>query len=182
VTITVNPRAHRTFSIRVRVPDREGSDIYNNEPKANGILSIEVNGQEIRPPIEKGYAVIERAWKVGDRIHLELPMQVQRVRAVDKVEATRGQVALRCDPLIYSFEAVDQDLDRALSPDARLTAEWEPGLLQGVLAIKGRWDDGSDLLAIPNYARANRLEEAGDDGNSRGREINSKVWIKESGD
>ena len=109
-------------------------------------------------------------------------MQVQRVRAIDKVEATRGQVALRCGPLIYSFEAVDQELDRALSPDARLTAQWEPDLLQGVLTVKGRWDDGSDLLAIPNYARANRFKAAGDEGEGRSRDITSKVWIKESRD
>jgi DUF1680 family protein len=182
VTITVNPRADRTFSIRVRVPDREVSDIYHNEPKANGILSVKVNGQDIRPPVEKGYAVINRAWKAGDRIHMELPMQVQRVRAIDKVEAARGQVALRYGPLIYSVEAVDQNLGGILSPDTPLTAEWRGNLLQGVIAVKGRWTDDSALLAVPNYARANRLEEAGDDGNNRGREITSKVWIKESGD
>jgi DUF1680 family protein len=196
VGITVNPKTGKTFAIRIRIPNREVSNIYHNEPKANGILSIEVNGRTVQPPVEKGYAVIERTWKAGDRIELELPMQVQRVRAINEVEATRGRVALRYGPLIYSAEAVDQDLDRALSPDAPLTTEWEPDLLQGVLTIKGRWADGSDMLAIPNYARANRLENAGDEVGSfggspgaedivrrrRDRNITSKVWLNESRD
>jgi hypothetical protein len=29
-------------------------------------------------------------------------------------------------------------------------------LLGGVMTIKGKWNDGSPLLAIPNYARENR--------------------------
>ncbi|MBN1818864.1 MAG: glycoside hydrolase family 127 protein [Sedimentisphaerales bacterium] len=182
VAITVNPRNGKTFPIHLRVPGREVSDIYYNEPGADGILSIRVNGQTVQPPVVRGYAIIERAWKAGDRIELELPVQVQRVRAIDKVEATRGQVALRYGPLIYSVEAVDQNLDRSLSPHTRLTAEWNPDLLQGVITIKGRWADGSDLLAIPNYARANRLEETDEEGGDRSREITSKVWIKESRD
>jgi len=182
VAITVNPGAVRTFSIRLRVPNREVSDIYHNEPRADGILSIKVNGQLIQPPVKRGYAVIEREWKAGDRIEIELPMQVQRVRAIEKVEATRGQVALRYGPMIYSVESVDQNLDKILSPDARLSTEWEPELLQGVLTIRGRWADGSDLLAIPNYARANRLGETATEGNDRNRAVTSKVWIKEGRD
>jgi DUF1680 family protein len=196
VAITVNPKASKIFAVRIRVPNREVSNIYHNEPKANGILSIEVNSQAVQPPVEKGYAVIERTWKAGDRIELELPMQIQRVRAMNEVEATRGQVALRYGPLIYSAEAVDQNLDLALSPDAPLTAEWKPDLLQGVLAIRGQWADGSDMLAIPNYARANRLEDAVDEDRSSGRSpgtedvvrrrrdrnVASRVWLNENRD
>jgi DUF1680 family protein len=196
VGITVNPEAGKTFAIRIRIPNREVSNIYHNEPKANGILSIEVNSQPVQPPVEKGYAIIERAWKAGDRIELELPMQVQRVRAINEVEATRGQVALRYGPLIYNVEAIDQNLDRALAPDAPLTTEWRSDLLQGVLAIKGQWADGSDMLAIPNYARANRFEDADDEDQSfsgssgtedlvrrrRDRNITSRVWLNESRD
>jgi hypothetical protein len=62
------------------------------------------------------------------------------------------------------------------------TLQWNPDLLQGVITIKGRWDDGSGLLAIPNYARANRLKEVDEEDGDRSREITSKVWIKESRD
>src|SRR5581483_1655075 len=106
---------------------------------------------------EHGYAVIDRTWKPGDRIELELPMVVQRVRAVDRVEADRGKVALRYGPLVYNIETVDVgDIGKVLPPDAPLTTEWRGDLLGGVMVIKGTFADGSPMLAIPNYARMNR--------------------------
>jgi uncharacterized protein len=186
VCITVNPKQSKTFSIRLRLPNREVSDLYTNYPKADGITSIKVNGKLIRPPVTKGYAVIKRTWQAGDRIDLTLPLVVQRVKASDKIEATRGQVALRYGPLVYSAEAADQDLDKVLLPDATLTAQWKPELLNGVMVIKGTWADGSPLIAIPNYARNNRLDQppetAGNPtGGSRRRRwpVTSTVWIKD---
>ena len=191
VAITVNPKTTKAFSIRIRVPNREVSALYNNMPKANGISSIKVNGKLIQPPVEKGYAVINRTWQAGDIIDLVLPMTVQRVKGIDKIEATRGQVALRYGPLIYSAESADQNLDNVLSPDAPLSTEWKPDLLDGVTVIKGTWADGSTLLAIPNYARNNRALESSKGSGSlggagttggRGRRrsgTRSTVWLRD---
>ena len=64
--------------------------------------------------------------------------------------------ALRYGPLIYNVERTDQP-NLNLAPDVKsLTTEWRGDLLGGVLTIKGKWSDGSPLLAIPNYARENR--------------------------
>ncbi len=106
--------------------------------------------------IDKGYAVITRTWKKGDKIDLVLPMKVQRVKASEKIEADRGKVALRYGPLVYNIEKVDQDITKALAPSAPLTTEWKGDLLGGVLVIKGQFADGSPMTAIPNYARTNR--------------------------
>lgn len=182
VAITVNPETTKTFTIRIRVPNREVSALYNNTPKADGISWLKVNGKLIQPPVEKGYAVIHRTWEAGDRIHLAIPMTVQRVKGIDKIEATRGQVALRYGPLMYCAESVDQNLDDVLSPDAPLRTEWKPDLLDGVLVIKGKWADGSALLTIPYYARSNRdLESSeGVDGRDRRRGgAHSTVWLKD---
>ncbi len=105
-------------------------------------------------------------------------MKVQRIKASDKIEATKGQVALRYGPLIYSAERVDQDLNNVLSPESALTAEWKGDLLGGVMVIKGTWADGSELMAIPNYARGNR--DPSDQNDRRGRgTISSSVWLKD---
>ena len=80
----------------------------------------------ITPQVEKGYAVVRREWKKGDRVELVLPLVPQLVTPSDKIAATRGRVALRYGPLIYSAESVDQDITKVLSPDARLTTEWNP--------------------------------------------------------
>ena len=157
VAITVNPAAQKKFSVKIRVPNRQVSSLYKATPDADGITSLSVNGSAITPVIEKGYAVITRDWKAGDKIELVLPMKVQRVKASDKIAADVGRVALQYGPLIYNVERVDNNnVNKVLSPDSALTNEWKGDLLDGVMLINGFWADGSPLMAIPNYARSNR--------------------------
>jgi uncharacterized protein len=119
-------------------------------------------------------------------------MKVQRVKCSDAVAANRGRVALRYGPLVYNIESVDgNNTDGVLATDAELTTEWRPDLLGGMLIIRGQFADGSPLVAIPNYARNNRLGEirsgsdGGDgDGSEEGRRRGrargqSIVWIRD---
>jgi DUF1680 family protein len=184
VSITVNPAEEKRFTVYVRSPNRSVSELYSSTPVADGIESISVNGEPAKLDIANGYASIERTWKPGDKIELVLPMKVQRVKSIDAVPANRGRVALRRGPLIYNIERVDgNNLDAVLASDAELTTEWRPDLLGGVMVIKGSFTDGSPLLAIPNYARNNRVPssgEAGGFGRRRGNpEGQSMVWIKD---
>ncbi|MGD0090412.1 MAG: beta-L-arabinofuranosidase domain-containing protein [Planctomycetota bacterium] len=156
VEIAVNPAAAKTFALRLRAPNRNVSALYRGAPGADGITSLAVNGAPIAPEIKDGYAVITREWKAGDTVRLELPLRVQRVKADERIAADRGRVALRYGPLIYNLESVDQKLEGVLKSDAELTPQWEPNLLGGVVAIHGKFSDGSPLTAIPNYARNNR--------------------------
>lgn len=156
VAIVVNPAAPTRFAIRIRVPNRDVSELYTSRPPANGLTSLAVNGTRVTPKIANGYATIERTWKAGDRIDLELPLTVQRVYASDKVDADKGRVALRYGPLVYNIEHVDQSIAGALPPTAALKTEWRPALLKGVAVITGTFADGSPMTAIPNYARYNR--------------------------
>ncbi len=146
----------RFFALHLRAPNRNVSALYRATPDANGLAALTVNGQPVTPEMKDGYAVIRREWKSGDTVRFELPLRVQRVRADQRVVADRGRVALRYGPLIYNIESVDQNIDGVLLPDTPLVAEWKPDLLEGVVAIRGRFADGSPLLAIPNYARNNR--------------------------
>jgi DUF1680 family protein len=156
IELTINPSAARQFAVYVRVPNRGVSQLYQDTPTVDGIMSIAVNGDPIKPVITNGYVRIDRQWKPGDKVQIELPMIIQRVHADDRVVADRGRVALRYGPLIYTIEAVDQNVEGILPKDAPLTAKWEPNLLRGVTAIHGAFADGSPLLAIPYYARNNR--------------------------
>jgi hypothetical protein len=158
VSITVNPKENATFPIRIRVPNRMVSVLYETTPEVNGITSVAVNGSSIRPVMERGYAVIEREWQPGDRIELELPLEVQRVRADERIEADLGRVALKYGPLVYNIEEEDQDIDQALGRRSSLSTEWREDLLGGVTVIKGSFANGAPLTAIPNFARYNRVE------------------------
>jgi DUF1680 family protein len=156
VAVTVNPKLSKNFSVRIRVPDRGVSSLYRHTPDSNGIRAIAVNGSPVKAKIEKGYAVISRTWKVGDRIDFELPMKPQRIHASDKIEATRNKVALAYGPLIYNIEQADQDITKTLAPDSPLTTEYRKDFLGGVVVIKGTFSDGTPMLAIPNFVRKNR--------------------------
>jgi len=140
----------------VRVPDRTTSALYTPAPPVRELKSLAVNGQAVSPKIENGYAAVTRTWQAGDTIELVLPMEIQVVKADDHIAADRGRVALRYGPLIYNVESTDQP-NLELTPDLNsLTTEWRGDMLNGVLVIKGKWSDGTPLLAIPNYARENR--------------------------
>jgi DUF1680 family protein len=211
VSITVNPAESKQFTVRVRVPDRSVSEIYSSTPESNGITSLAVNGTRVTPEIEKGYAKITRTWKAGDKIDVVLPMKPQRVKSIDDVEANRGFVALRLGPLVYNIETADgNNLNGVMDTNYPLTTEWRPDLLEGVVVIKGKFTDGSDLTAVPHYVRNNRLRTnqesaAGGDaavgagergagagvadanarggqrrGRGRGRSSQSNVWIRDA--
>ena len=193
IHVTINPETTKTFSVYVRIPNRTTSKLYRESPRVAGLKSFAVNGKETTPHIEKGYAVVTREWKAGDYIELELPMEPQRVFADNQIKADLGTVALRYGPLIYNVETVDNNkINQELSEDA-LATEWRPDMLGGVCTITGKWKDGSPMLAIPNFARMNRVgppdEYPSDDdvnyspGATTRRmkrnsfDLESKVWI-----
>ena len=185
VAITVNPEKASRFSVSVRIPNRTTSRLYTDSPAIAGLKHFAVNGQSMKPEIRKGYAVVTREWKPGDKIELELPMEPQRVTADARIKADSDLVALKYGPLIYNVESADgQDIEHKVS-NAPLRTEWRPDLLGGVMVITGSWANGSKLIAIPNYARMNRVgpphsypgeEESNTPSASRDRE-ESKVWI-----
>ncbi len=184
VSFTVNPEETKTFSVFVRIPDRTTSKLYRESPAVRGVKRFAVNGQEVKPTLQKGYAVVTREWKRGDRIELELPMEPQRVRADKRIQADGDLVALKYGPLIYNVETADnENIERRLG-DGPLTPEWRPDLLGGVMVITGRWQDGSPFLAIPNFARMNRVGPPPDYPRDRNPDrwatspaVVSKVWI-----
>jgi hypothetical protein len=160
VAITVNPEQATKFSMYVRIPNRTTSKLYSDSPAISGVKRFSVNGEEIRPEMHKGYAVVTREWRAGDRIELELPMEPQRVKPDPRILADASLVALKYGPLVYNVEMADNhDIERKIG-DAPLRAEWRPDLLGGIVVLTGNWADGSPLVAIPNYARMNRVGPA----------------------
>lgn len=156
IAMVVNPKVAKLFSINLRVPTRDVSSLYTATPNANGITALKVNGKVVKPVIVDGYATIKRTWTKGDKIELEVPMHIQRVRASEKIDADKDRVALRYGPLVYNIEKVDQDIDGVLDPNAPLSTEWRKELLGGVTVIKGAFANGTAFTAIPNYTRFNR--------------------------
>jgi len=157
----------------VRVPDHTTSILYKHSPSVSGLKSLSVNGKTVPIKMNRGYAEIKRKWKKDDVIDFEMPMEIQTIKADERIVADGGRIALRYGPLIYNVEKADQpDIDKYIGTGP-LKAEWKADLLGGVMTIKGNWSDGTPLLAIPNYARCNRFTQPVNE-----KEITSIVWIK----
>ena len=178
VSITVNPSLAKAFTVYVRVPNRQTSELYTEMPEITGLTSISVNGVAIHPAIEHGYAVIRRVWKKGDRVDLELPMEIQKVTADPRISADSGRVALRYGPLLYNVEGADNGSISGRIGTAPLKLVWADTLLGGVMTIRGQWADGTPLVAIPNYARMNRVTPTATPQYQQRTPV-SEVWIKD---
>lgn len=174
VSITVNPKNAKKFTVYVRVPNRKTSELYTSTPALNTLKSLSVNGKAVPMKPVNGYIAITRDWKKGDKIDLVIPMEIQQITADENIAADSGRVAFRYGPMIYNVEKADnQDISKTIGKGP-FTLEWRPDLFNGTMTIKGTWSDGTPLVAIPNYLRTNRLgtPAQGD------RTPASIVWIK----
>ncbi|QEL26473.1 glycoside hydrolase family 127 protein [Bosea sp. F3-2] len=84
----------------------------------NAALSL--NGQAVKPDeVRGGYFHLKRNWQDGDRLELDLPMDVRALYAHPAVKADLGRVAIARGPLIYCTEEVDNgaDLNALIVPD-----------------------------------------------------------------
>lgn len=157
VKLTLTPAKPGLFALHVRVPNRQTSELYTAEPAVSGLSNVRVNGVAIKAQkVEKGYLVIERMWKAGDMLAFDLPMTVQKITADPRVKACVNLVALRCGPLVYTFESKEQDINKAIDASAPITATWDGELLGGTTVLEGKMANGKPFKAIPYYLRHNR--------------------------
>lgn len=177
-TITINPDKASTFTVKIRIPgwavDQPiPGDLYQTDNQTKKSVSIRVNGQSIPIQMEKGYAVIQRSWKKGDQISIDLPMEVKKIRALDQVVADQKRFALQRGPLVYCLEGPD-NLDGSVmnivvDKDAVIKSQFAPNLLNGVVTLQmpgwstKRKVNSDELIrskqtvtAIPYYSWANR--------------------------
>ena len=176
VRLTVDPGEPREFDLCLRIPGwsrdlQSPGGLYRFDPgdPQPTAVTVKVNGESIDTGrLHRGYLRIQRPWKPGDTVELDLPMPIRRVYAHPRVTADAGRVALQRGPIVYCVEAVDHGgwvQHLILPPEAPLEAEHRPDMLGGVTVITGkalaRVAGGDelkpvDLLAIPYYAWDNR--------------------------
>lgn len=169
VKITVAPQKKSKFTLAVRIPGWARNqpvpgNLYQFADTNTQPVTLAINGKAVKFKIENGYANLNRSWKPGDVVELNLPMPIRRVLANPNVTADTGRVALQRGPIVFCAEWPDNPnghvLDLSLPDNQPLTAQFEPDLLNGVEVIKGRALNGDkqeqDFTAIPYFAWANR--------------------------
>lgn len=179
VKLAVDPSREGRFAVRLRIPGwAKGSpvatDLYRYENDNRARITLRVNGRSVPLNEENGYAVINREWKKGDVVELNLPMEVRRVAAHPEVKADEGRVAIERGPIVYCAEFPDQPdqrvLNMVLPESASFSSEMRHDLLNGVAVVKTKAVEAArdkngvpqatsktkDVTLIPYYAWAHR--------------------------
>lgn len=177
VTIHISPERRMKSKLMVRIPgwaqhEPAPGSTYFYLATLKKTFTLTINGQPAAYTMQQGYATMEREWKKGDVVQLELPMDVKRVLATDSIKENRNRVALQRGPLVYCVEHPDNGgrvSNILLTDDVQFSASYDPALLSGVVKIQGEAPvvkPGADgisiqtsrqqITAIPYYAWANR--------------------------
>lgn len=177
ITVKINPVKPIETNLLLRIPEWSGEkplpgDLYYYKEKLNLPVKLFVNGFAKKIKLENGYAVINKVWKRGDEVSLELPMHIRKVEANDSVKADFNKVALERGPIVFCAEGIDNPNGKALNilidENSKLATKFNPDLLNGVQTIEGTVKGTKKISqnkiealkqkfrAIPYYAWANR--------------------------
>ena len=112
IEVSLNPEQPSSFSLHMRIPTWTGDQfvpgkLYRYLDSSSEKWLISVNGKKVNPSIERGFAVLEREWKKGDRVVLELPMPTRLNECDDRVEDNHDRVAFTRGPFVLCAEEVD---------------------------------------------------------------------------
>lgn len=155
VKITIGAKSPVNAEMRLRIPGWCKS------------YTVKVNGAEVKPLVESGYAVLPGKWSDGDAIELNMDMPVEVVAADPRTKEDEGMRAIQRGPIVYCIEEADNKDgfdDLKISENADFTTAFEKNLLNGVVTIDAKVGDQT-LKYIPYYSWDNR--EAG----------KMKVWV-----
>ena len=175
ITIEVMPENEGAeFTLWLRIPTWTGDrfipgELYSYADNAPAGYSVKVNGRRVRAEVQEGFFPVNRAWKAGDKVELELDMPVRYSVADERVEADVNRMCVTRGPLLYCAEQPDNQhaAHMYIVKDTKALAEvgtFEDGVMKGITTIgleaSALTSDGtvvdSPLLLIPYYAWNNR--------------------------
>lgn len=166
VTIHLDPERPVATRLVVRIPswtrNPTRSALYHFADVQDTVPTMTLNGEKPQPVPQRAQRAAEvslqREWKKGDVLTLDIPMPVRRVLANDAVKEDVGKAAIQRGPILYAVEAIDNGgslKDLKLPLDAALSSVFRPDLLNGVRVVSGKVGDRT-VTAIPYYAWNNR--------------------------
>ncbi|NUQ02203.1 MAG: glycoside hydrolase family 127 protein, partial [Armatimonadetes bacterium] len=129
VVLTIEAAPARPLALWLRIPGwADGATVQIAEEPAGPLPAGE-------------YGCLERVWRPGTTITLELPLAVRKLVAHPRVEAAVNQIAVVRGPLVYCLESADLPskvglAETHLPRDAELRPRWRPELLGGVVVLE----------------------------------------------
>lgn len=176
IALKINPSTSQKFALKLRIPTWARNkfvpgELYSYIDGLNPQWTLEVNGKRIAPKLAKGFATIERTWKRGDKVVLNIPMPLRYNDSTDKVKANIDRIAVTRGPLVYCAEEADNGngkVQRFFVPKPARAADTKTdvikdGPLNGVVmaSVPGMeiTEDSSrpaTVKLVPYYAWSNR--------------------------
>lgn len=161
VAITVDENAAGRFDLLIRIPgwtqERPvASDLYRYVSPETERTVIRINGEEVDYRTEKGYAVLSRTWKEGDRISGSFPMEVRKVKVNERVTFDRGKFAVERGPIVYCAEGVDHPGRSVIGMEASTSDVFRTKRSELFDRPVILLNEERKITLIPYYARAHR--------------------------
>lgn len=166
----------QTFTMRFRIPTWAGRQfapgkLYHYINASPVKWKLLLNGKDIDASLYKGFVSINRSWKAGDKVELQLPMPVRYNQAIAQVEADQNKICITRGPLVYCAESVDNTQDVLSyyvhpSKGARVE-QLGKGKMRGIdfvripaFSVKEKSEHPLSLTLLPYYAWDNRGDDA----------------------
>ena len=170
-TLRVTSRDEVRATIKLRIPGW-----VRNQPVPGGLyryadhfddrVTIQVNGERLDTPVDgDGYVSLDRSWKAGDIVDVDVPMHARRAVADDRVGAARRRMAIERGPVVYCLETHDAAgpvLDLAIDARAEMSPAHDDTFFGGATVIRSagasvvRPAAARPITLIPYYLWANR--------------------------
>lgn len=170
IKIAVNPKSKTQFALKIRIPDwamnKFPSELYSYKNSINTAIKLTVNGKQLNYKTEGGYLVLDRKWKKGDLIDLDIPMEVRTIAAHPLIEDDKGKTAIQYGPLVYCLEKTDNENSFDTNFNAKdFRVKYNPNKLGGINEIIST-EAQKEWNFIPYYSWSNRGPGS------------MKVWLK----
>ncbi|MGJ8642092.1 MAG: glycoside hydrolase family 127 protein [Luteolibacter sp.] len=142
----------------------EAFDISLRIPEWAVGSTLKLNGEDAGVDVTPGkFATIDRQWKAGDTLSLDMPMPINLIEGHPRIEEVRNQCAVKRGPVVYCVESPDLPenasiLDVYLDGDSALSIE------------RG----GEDIGNIPVISADLKLRE--NNGEGMYRPLNKPTW------
>lgn len=114
ISLNIEPQRPSKFRLHLRIPTwAQGEqfvpgELYRYVNSSSMSFKVKLNGNAVEEnTLKNGFLVIEREWKSGDRIELNLPMPIQVNESHESVEANKNRIALTRGPFVMCAEGID---------------------------------------------------------------------------
>jgi DUF1680 family protein len=161
-------------TIKLRIPGWTRNQVapeglYSYLGPSDTRAAVSINGNRLSAvPDSKGYVALDRLWKNGDVIEVELPIETRWIKADDRIKEDRSRMAVERGPIVYCVESHDVEggqpaLTLLFDPTRELKSEVDPTFFGGCTVLRTEARNiskpsapASAVRLVPYYLWANR--------------------------